>query len=840
MPIDPLLPDVAATARQRGAVVLRAPPGAGKTTRVPVALLDAAGVRNASAPEAPGTASPGARQQTIIMLEPRRLAARAAARWIARERGSKVGAEIGYQVRFDKRVSTATRLLVVTEGILLRRLQRDPFLDDIGVVIFDEFHERRADSDLLLAMVRRVQQEARPDLQIVVMSATLAESETAAIASYLGNVPVLESDGRHFPVDTHYLDRIDDRRIPDKVADAVVTMLPTTAGDLLAFLPGVGEIERTAAQLRGRQVDIDIVPLYGTLHADQQDAALQPGNRQRVVLATNVAETSVTVPGITAVIDSGMVRRTQWDLNNGMEQLVLTETSQASADQRAGRAGRTAPGTALRLWTERQHSQRASYAAPEIARTDLTAVALQLLSWGERDLSQFPWFEAPPASHVAHAIGLLELLGAIDAHQHVTDLGHALLQIPSHPCVARFLIAASEIAPVHRERVALLAALLEERDPFRSEVRGAVTTSDLLDRLQLAENHARRRDLQGIFRARDQLLGALGEARPAPEQDSTGAGSDAALLQALVLGFPHRLARRRANDPRRAVLASGRGVRLSDRSRVHDEGELLLCHDVHGERDGELLVHCASAIELAWLPQALITTHKRTVFDTQRDTVVGRQEQRFAGLVVRTTDTGAVDATSAATCLAEAAAGDVYRALPLDNDPCAAFLARLRWLRGQMPELQLPAFNEAELIELLPGICSGQRSFRDLQRLPLHEILQAQLPYPQQQALQREAPEHYVAPSGSRIRLQYEADRAPVLAVRIQEVFGLAESPRLAGGRVPLVLHLLAPNYRPQQVTDDLASFWQGTYFEVRKELRRRYPKHPWPEEPWNARAIRK
>lgn len=833
MPIDPLLPQLLQAVAEGAGVVLRAPPGAGKTTRVPVALLDGA----ASAAPAQGSAP------DVLLLEPRRIAARAAARWIAQERGSTLGDEIGYQVRFERRASAATRLLVMTEGILLRRLQRDPFLEGTRYVVFDEFHERRADSDLLLAMVRRVQRDVRPDLRIIVMSATLAEAETAAIARYLGDVPILESEGRHYPVDVRYADQIDDGPLPARVAHAVAAAAPGANGDILAFLPGVGEIERTATQLRQRALDLEIVPLYGNLTPEQQDAALRPAAgaaKQRVVLATNVAETSVTVPGITVVVDSGMVRRTEWDVATGMERLVLTETSQASADQRAGRAGRTAPGVAVRLWTERQHGLRATFAAPEIVRSDLTAIALQLLAWGERDLSVFPWFEAPPAAHLEASLSLLRALGAIAADAiDVTAVGHELLRLPAHPRVARFLTTAARGGAA--QRAALAAALLEERDPFRNELRGDQTSpSDLLDRIHLAERNRRRPDLQALFRSRDQRLKALEPVvRRNTGKPSDDRGSDETLLRALVLGFPDRLARRRPNDPRGAVLASGRGVRLSPRSRVHDDGELLICHDVHGERDGELMVHSASAIPLDWIPRELLQTTLRTEFDAQRDSVVCRKVESFAGLIVRSTDTGAVDREAAAESLAAAAARELERALPLASKGCASFLSRVRFLAAHAPELELPTYSDDELITLLPQICAGRRSFKELARMPLHSFLLGLLPYEQQQALAREAPEHFTVPSGTRIRLQYEDGRA-ILPVRIQEIFGISETPRIARGRTPLVLHLLAPNYRPQQITDDLANFWKNTYFDVRKELRRRYPKHPWPEDPATAKAIRK
>ncbi|MDY7095980.1 MAG: ATP-dependent helicase HrpB [Acidobacteriota bacterium] len=849
LPIDPLLPELAATLREHPAAVLRAETGAGKTTRVPPALL------------ALGVAQAG----RVIMLEPRRIAARAAARRIAAEWGVDVGEEIGYQVRFDRRWGPRTRILVVTEGVLLRMLQADPFLDGVDVVIFDEFHERRLDSDLALAMARRVQ-EARPELRLLVMSATL---EAQPVAKYLGDCPILESEGRRYPVEIAYREDAertsqptDPRRTAETVARAVPQAFEAAGGDLLVFLPGVGEIHRVASMLEGwsRAEGISVLPLYGDLASGKQDAALRRQDRPRVVLATNVAESSVTVEGVRGVVDSGLARTLRYDPACGLNRLELGRISRASADQRTGRAGREASGYCLRLWSEHEQRGLPAWDTPEVRRVDLAGAVLQLAAWGETAPSAFPWFEAPDAPVLEQAQELLRHLGALDSRGGATALGQALVKIPTQPRLARLLVEAQHRGCLRRG--ALAAALMAERLPFERGWQGGRghSSSDLLDRVEALEQFRHRRHAPAglkegtahhVLRSARQLAGAArrqvdgGNQPKAPDDED----SFEALSRCLLAAFPDRLARRReaGNPPAeaggrgsgsevRGLMVGGRGVRLAPSSSVRG-AELFLCLDVDAGRRGERTeawVRQASAVERDWLPEELLSTAVEAEFDPQRRRVVAWRRRRFLDLVVEETE-HPVPEEQAAEVLAAAALEQPEAALALDDPEVASFLARVESLRHWRPELELPVFGRETWARLLPVLSVGRRSFDDLRKAPLLDFLQGMLTPPQQQALKREAPERWKVPSGSQIRLRYEPGKPPILAVRIQELFGLRETPKVAGGRVPVLMHLLAPNQRPQQVTQDLASFWENTYPEVRKELAGRYPKHAWPEDPLTA-----
>lgn len=834
LPIDVVLPELVAALRAHPCAVLRAPTGAGKTTRVPPALLDA------------GLAGGHA----VLMLEPRRIAARAAARRIAVERGVELGDEVGFHVRFERKASRATRILVVTEGLVVRMLQDDPFLSDVGVVVFDEFHERNLDTDLALAMVRRVQLEARPDLRIVVMSATIA---TAEIARWLGGAPVVVSEGRSFPVDVTYLNSEDDRPVHALVAGGVGRALDATGGDVLAFLPGVGEIKRAREDLEAicRRRDVALHELYGDLPAEEQDAVLRRGRRRKVVLATNVAETSVTIDGVTCVVDSGLARSSRFDPGVGLDRLELVRISRASADQRAGRAGRTAPGTCARMWTERVQRSLDEAEEPEVRRVDLAGPVLQLLCFGETDAGAFPWFERPSPAALEAALELLKRLGAVD-ERGVTAVGRALVRLPAHPRLARLLYEGH--ARGCAASAALAAAMLQERDPFlRGDGRRArLSDSDVVDRVIALEAFERNggtssgvgtlnasaaqftsRVADALYRDLERALGPQARRTTSPEE---------ALSRALFAAYADRLAARRASGDRRGVMVGGRGVRLAEESGVLDH-DLFVCVDMDAGRRGEraeALVRQASAVEREWLDPKLLRTETHVEFEHERQRVVASKRTLFEDLVVEQVGGAFPGDDEVARVLAVAAAEDPERALPLAEKETAAFLSRVRSLRGWMPELSLPAFEVAEIAPFLEEFCWGARSFDDLRKRDLAGFLRTKLDARQQAALDREAPERLQVPSGSWIALRYEPGRPPVLAARIQELFGLAETPRIARGRVPVLLHLLAPNYRPQQVTDDLRSFWSTAYFEIRKDLKRRYPKHSWPEDPWNAEPQRR
>jgi ATP-dependent helicase HrpB len=836
LPIDPVLPGLLDALRRRPSAVLRAPTGAGKTTRVPPALLDL------SIPD-PIT--------RVIVLEPRRLAARAAARRMSDERGTRLGDDIGYHVRFDRQAGPHTRVLVVTPGILLRLLQDDPYLESTGAVVFDEFHERGLESDLALGLVRLVQQTVRPELRVVVMSATLA---VEAVAAYLDDCPVVVSEGRLHPVDVCYEPPLGGKPTAEAVAAAVGRLLDRTDGDVLAFLPGLAEIRHTARALDSlaREHDLAVLPLYGDLPPDQQDAALLPQPRRKVVLATNVAETSVTVEGVTGVVDSGLARVLLYDPAVGLDRLKLTPVSRASADQRAGRAGRTRPGVCVRLWSEVSHRARPEQTEPEIRRVDLAGAVLQLLAAGEKDVLRFPWLEPPREATVGQALVLLRRLGAID-DGGVTPMGRALVRLPVHPRLGRLLIEGDRHGQAGR--AALAAALLSERDPFLrgpdapTDAGGHRTLSDVLDRVEALVDHERggrgatlnRSAAHFVLRARDQLLRSLPDVTVSHSRHGGASAKrnppdtppDEAVLRALLAAFPDRVARRREPGGRRGVMVGGRGVFLAPSSGV-TEPELFVCVDVDASKT-ETLVRQASAVQRDWLPSVQVRAVTDVTFDEETERVTARRRVRYDDLLLEESPAALPDGEEVARVLCAAASERLGRVLPPDDSAAGLFLLRLRCLRDWMPELSLPACDEADLRELLPWLCPGRRSFEELRRADWLGALQGRMTHQQIQMVEREAPERLEVPSGSRVALKYEPGRPPVLAVRIQEVFGLRDTPRVAGGRVRVLLHLLAPNYRPQQVTDDLASFWANTYPLVRKELRARYPKHAWPEDPLSA-----
>lgn len=797
LPVDQTLPALIQALGTSNAAVLKAATGAGKTTRVPPALADAG-------------------LGPVIVLEPRRLAARAAARRIAAERGVSVGKEVGYHVRFDRKATKDTQILVVTEGILVRMLQRDPFLEGVGIVVLDEFHERHLFTDLSLAMTRRVQLDAREDLKLLVMSATL---DPGPVAAFLGDCPVLESPGRQFEVDVRWLDKPDDRWLSKQVATAVGTALKETEGDVLVFLPGIREIRHAEEQLRAVK-DARILPLYGSLSADKQDAVLRPGGKRKVVLATNVAESSVTIPGVTAVVDSGLVKMVRHDPTTGIDRLVEERISAASADQRTGRAGRTAPGVCYRLWTRPEQRRLAPRTPPELHRVDLAGTALELLCWGEADLTAFPWFEPPDAARIATAIQLLEKLDAVQDGRP-TALGSEMVGLPVHPRIGRMLVESANLG--HGEVGAMVAALLSERDVLRGERPNHSSGSDVLDRLDRLgpEHHA-------VHRVSKQL------SRLIPSQPSR-CSREEAIGRALLAGWPDRLARRRQPGSPNAVTTEGRGVVLSKRSAVRD-AELFVCLDVEGKTGADAQVHIASGIERDWLDPTAIVDSVEAVWDGEGDRVLGLRRVRYHGLILDERS-AKVDAAAASTLLAQRALADLERALPLDNRDVQDFIARVRSLAGWMPELDLPDF--VDLTEVVHRLAKKRRSFADLAKAPLLGALKDGLDWKQKSALDAQAPEQIKVPSGSRVRLQYQAGEPPVLAVRMQEMFGLNKTPTVAGGRVPVRLHLLAPNRRPQQVTDDLAGFWERTWPQIRKELRARYPKHAWPEDPLTAKPLR-
>jgi ATP-dependent helicase HrpB len=838
LPIDTLLPELVTHVRTTRRVVLRAAPGAGKTTRVPAAVLDA------------GLA--GERQ--VLVVEPRRIAARAAAAFVARERGGEVGGEIGYQVRFEREGGPRTRVWYLTEGVFGRRLASDPFLERTGVVVLDEFHERHLDGDLALAVVRHLQDTVRPDLGLVVMSATLAEERVARV---LPGAVVLTAAGRTHPVTITHLDDGRGRDTPGKVLAALGRLVAAPdddGGDVLVFLAGARDMRRTRtviaplAAARGLRVEM----LHGTQPLAEQARVLRGGAGRRVVLATNVAETSLTVEGVTAVIDAGEARVARLDPRLGVNRLHDVPISRASAAQRAGRAGRIAPGRCIRLWTKTDDAGRREHETPEISRLDLSRLLLSLAAWGMAGAEELGWVDPPAPAALATARRLLADLGAL-APGGLSEIGRRMLRLPLEPRLARVALEAERCGA--GADGALLAALAGERDIVsrggERDDRAApgdwpAGPSDLSLRAELFADAARRdfreeacralgldrSALRAVERVRRQLAEHLRSGRPADADE---------MLRSLLAGFPDRVARRRAPGDPRAVMVGGAGVRLAPASVVRD-AEYFVCVDVEHGGGPDALVRLASAVRREWLaalgPGAVEETTE-LVFDEARARVMARTRTRYRDLVLAESVRTSVDRAAAGDLLAAAVLRAPAERLSLD-ERTTSVLARLGFLAAAMPELGLPAEPEALLAEALRALCVGRTSIAELRRADVAGAVEGLLTPAQRAALPRDAPTHYRLPSDRHAPIAYRPDRPPSIAARIQELFGLGGTPRLAGGRVPLVVELLAPNQRPVQVTDDLASFWRTTYAEVRKQLRGRYPKHAWPENPHDAPATRR
>jgi ATP-dependent helicase HrpB len=840
LPVAAVL-DRAVAAARHGAVVVTAPPGSGKTMLVPAALLD--------------DLPPPFR---VVLLQPRRLAARAVAAQIARLRGATLGGEVGYQVRFDARVGRDTRLIVETTGIMLRRLLDDIALEGIGAVVLDEFHERTVEMDLVLGLLVRLRQTVRPDLRIAVMSATLAAEPVARMLGTGGNAcPIVSATGRMFPVETRYLKHGDRRDLVELVATAVPEAVRGTTGHVLVFLPGVGEImrcERELAPALERQGH-SVMTLFGDLPPEQQDRVLEETGRRKVILATNVAETSLTIPGVTAVVDSGLARQLRVTHATGLPRLELVPISKAAADQRAGRAGRTAAGICWRLWDEAAHHHRRDSEPPEAVRGDLAGPLLQLLTIGEA--ADFPWLDAPPPEALDAASRLLRQLGALETDggaDRVTPLGRELSRVPAHPRLGRLLLAGAARG-VLRE-TAIAAALLSERDPFRPArhtggPRDRITVrtrSDVVDRVAALQAFHAGLDSGdpnlevhpggggNVLRVAEQLYRIVEPCSPRAADPQTS------LMRALLEAFPDRVTRLRPGAQDRGTMVGGRGVRLDAGSRVRGE-PLFLAIDID-DAAGEAGARQASAIERSWLDEgglaaANLRVGDEIVFHPSRRQVEARRRTAWMDLVLDETPIAIADADAAAAVLAREAATQWDRVAPAADTAAGGFLARIRWLATTMPDLDLPTLDDSTLKAMLPDVCGGLRTLEEVRTADWLSRLQGVVGFDRLRDIETLAPPQLELPTGKRHRLVYDGAGPPILAVRIQELFGVGETPRIAGGRVPVLLHLLGPNHRPQQVTADLAGFWANTYPKVRQELRRRYPKHAWPDDP-RAVAARK
>ena len=837
-PIDGVLPEVRASLAAHPRLVLEAPPGAGKTTRVPLALLDA----------------PWLEGRRIVMLEPRRVAARAAAGFMAASLGEEVGQTVGYRIRFERRVSAATRVEVVTEGILTRMLQDDPMLEDVGALLFDEFHERHLAADLGLALALDVQAGLREDLRIVVMSATLDGERLAAFLE----APRLSSAGRSFPVEVAHFPARRDEAVEHQARRAVGHALASHPGDVLVFLPGRREIERLSRVLHDAGSDaaatgaamsgVEVLALHGDLPVEQQARVLQPAvdGRRRVVLTTNVAESSVTLPGVRVVVDSGLAREPRHDPNSGFSRLDVVRIAQASADQRAGRAGRVASGWAYRLWPESQRLE--PQRRPEIAQVELAGLALELAAWGSANLR---FVDPPPAGAMAAARDLLRELGALapavedgQAAEHgigtLTPAGRRMLALGTHPRLAAMLLAARD--PASRALACDLAALLEARDPLRSRSDALAGRWRALAgfRERRVPADASRAALAAIDAAARQWRRRLRVEAPPPGELPAHALGDL-----LVHAFPDRIAARHASDLRRYQLANGRMARLTDDSGLVGE-PWLVATELRFEARGDALLLRAAPVDEAALRRDFgerFSERDETRWDADRRALVAERVRRFAGIVLDSRPAGRPDPAAAAQALA-----DAVRDLGLDvlpwSDGLRQWRARVASLRAWRPDLGLPDVGDEALLDSLDDwlrpAFAGKTRLDALGAEALSNALRSRLDWSQQQALDALAPVRITVPSGQARAIDYAigddgAPRPPVLAVKLQELFGLADTPRVVDGRVPLLLHLLSPAGRPLQVTTDLRGFWDRTWPDVRREMKGRYPKHPWPEDPWNA-----
>jgi ATP-dependent helicase HrpB len=829
LPINEALPALERALAGRTAVLLEAPPGAGKSTIVPIVLLE----------------SPWLKTQKILMLEPRRVAARAVANRMAALLGEPVGRTVGFRTRLETRVSRETRIEVVTEGILTRMLQDDSSLTGIGCVIFDEFHERSLNADLGLALCIESQQNLREDLRLLVMSATL---DLAPLARLLTDAPIVSAQGRSFDVTTHYVARRNDIHLELQVSQVVRSALREHDGDVLCFLPGAAEIRRVQRNLEESDMErgTRVMPLYGELEGAQQDAALAPAmpGQRKVVLATSIAETSLTIEGIKVVVDSGLRRYSEFDPATGMSQLVTGKVSQAAADQRRGRAGRLSEGDCYRLWSEGTHASLSPQTPPEILHADLAPLALELACWGAVNADDLKWLDPPPAAPLAQARGLLLQLEAVDAAARVTSHGRSLQSLGMHPRLAHMLSRSQDFGG---GRLACdLAAILSERDILR----GGVGARDADLRLRVAVLRGDERDLPAgmavDIRAKSQAQRTSGQWQRslAPSQRDT---VDPHYATGIMLGwaYPDRIARARGEDGR-FLLANGRGARFAEPQALA-KSEFIVAAELDGaEREARIFL--AAPISLRDLDEhfgALITVSSAIFWDDRAGAVSARRERRLGALILESKELREPDAQGV-----QDAALDGLIQLGIDGLPWSKDLRQWRARVMLMRQYQVPGpapwpdlsdtALAASMAEWAPPWISGFTRREHFARLDLSNALHSYLTHAQGVILEREAPTHFTVPSGSHIPIDYLDGENPSLSVRLQELFGLNQTPSVAGGKLPLLLKLLSPAGRPVQITKDLISFWNRGYHEVKKDLKGRYPKHYWPDDPHTAQATRR
>ena len=822
LPIDEVLPSLRAALADAGAAVLVAPPGAGKTTRVPLDLLDASWCAG----------------QRVLVLEPRRIAARAAAQQMSRLLGEEVGLTVGYRVRHESRVGPRTRIEVITEGILTRLVQEDPALEGVAAVLFDEFHERHLTADLGLALTLESRAVVRPDLRLLVMSATL---EAAPVATLLGGAPVITSVGREFPVETRWRALRDRTPLAAAIVGAVREVWHESLGDVLVFLPGIAEIGRAAAALAGAPelAEAEVLMLHGSLSLAEQDHVLRrAGPRRRIVLSTSIAESSVTLPEVRVVIDSGLARVPRFAARSGMTRLETTRVSRASADQRRGRAGRVAPGVCVRLWDEGVHAQLLASAVPEILEADLAPLALELACAGIGDAGALHWLDVPPAGALAAGRALLTDLGALGEDGRVTDHGRAMAALGLVPRLAHLVLSGSSLGCA--TLACEVAALLAERDILHREA--TAHDADLRARVDALRTRGHRADVdRGRVERVRQEARAL---RRSLGRDASDAHEDLDLVGTLLAcAFPDRVAMRRDGDDARFLLRNGRGARFAEGDALGRSAFVAIA-DLDGD-PAVCRVWLAAPLDEGALRLAVggaITTERDVFWDARAEVVRAVERERLGAIVLRQRELRDVAPGEITAALLGAVRSGGLALIPWSS-AARAVRERLAFAHALEPD-RYPAVSDAALLvsleQWLAPALAGSRRLGDLARADLGAGLLAALPWEARARLDRLAPTHLEVPSGSRIAIDYADPLAPVLAVRLQEVFGLTATPSVGEGRVPLTLHLLSPAHRPVQVTRDLANFWRTTYFEVRRDLKGRYPRHPWPDDPLSAPPTRR
>ncbi|WP_462150893.1 ATP-dependent helicase HrpB [Pseudoalteromonas xiamenensis] len=818
LPIHQHLSQIAQLLEAKGTLVLEAEPGAGKSTAVPLSLLSATWLGG----------------KKIVMLEPRRVAVKSIASFLARQLGEAIGETVGYQIRNESKVSAKTKLEIVTEGVLTRRIQSDPELSDTALLIFDEFHERSIHADLAMMLSQEIRLGFRDDLRILVMSASM---DSEFVSEYLDRAPILACEGRVFPVETVY-QASDNQPIAQQVSKALnYAMSAMPKGDALVFLPGQGDINRVYNLLKEQFVDeVELLTLFGAMPLNEQMHILNggKGGLRRIILSTNIAETSLTIPNITIVIDSGLEKRINFDVKSGLSRLDTQRIALSSAVQRAGRAGRTQAGLCIRLWSSQEHTTFADFPKEEIMTTDLDGVVLELAKWGIARFNEANWLSAPPLLHFESAQTLNRQLGFLSDANKLTELGLKAHAIPAGPRLSAIKLAACNES--ERQVASILLAVLQERDILL-----APHSAQLLDRILVVLEGLQRQAIFGVRKNLvQQILQSIKSKSDAKPVESTYSPTELSELIArlLLVGFPDRIAKQSPSDRARYTLANGRGVRLKadDPLCKHD---WLIVVDCDGQnKDG--LIYLAEPVSEPVLLEKLqshLVAEERWQLDATKEKLLGRRELRFQQLTVKSENLPAPSPKTFKTCVASLLNEEGLSLLNW-NEQCVRWVARTNWLSQYLSDF--PEINELTLVNsaaewLLPYL-PDVTNLRALKQVPIFGLLKSTLTWEQQQVLDQEAPDNYETPSGTKVRIDY-CNAAPTVAVRLQEVFGEVESLRIAGGRVALRYELLSPALRPLQTTSDLAHFWRNAYVEVAKEMRGRYPKHRWPEEPWLEKA---